>query len=71
MWFAALNPRGQTRWIDGLCRALLEGRPDVRRLLDAVSKLVDAGTTVVVIEHNPDVIKCADHIVDPRQETLF
>ncbi|MHC5115265.1 MAG: lipase maturation factor family protein, partial [Planctomycetota bacterium] len=33
MWFAALNPRGQTRWIDGLCRALLEGRPDVRRLL--------------------------------------
>jgi excinuclease ABC subunit A len=37
---------------------------DVRRLLDALARLVDAGNTVVVIEHNADVIKCADHIVD-------
>ncbi|MDG1479006.1 MAG: excinuclease ABC subunit UvrA [Myxococcota bacterium] len=37
---------------------------DVRRLLGAVNKLVEAGNTVVIIEHNTDVIKCADHIVD-------
>jgi excinuclease ABC subunit A len=37
---------------------------DIRRLLAVLNKLVDAGNTVVVIEHNLDVIKCADHIVD-------
>jgi excinuclease ABC subunit A len=37
---------------------------DVRRLLDVLSRLVDAGNTVVVIEHNLDVIKCADWVVD-------
>ncbi|MBQ6496307.1 MAG: excinuclease ABC subunit UvrA [Firmicutes bacterium] len=37
---------------------------DVERLLDMLNKLVDAGNTVVVIEHNLDVIKCADHIID-------
>ena len=37
---------------------------DVRRLLDVLSRLVDAGNTVLVIEHNLDVIKCADHIID-------
>ena len=37
---------------------------DVRRLLDVLQQLVDAGNTVVVIEHNLDVIKCADHIID-------
>src|SRR6185436_12125732 len=37
---------------------------DVRRLLDALGRLVDAGNTVVVIEHNADVIKVADHVVD-------
>ena len=37
---------------------------DVQRLLDVLSRLVDAGNTVVVIEHNLDVIKTADHIID-------
>ncbi len=37
---------------------------DVRRLLDVLARLVDAGNTVVVIEHNLDVIKCADWVID-------
>ena len=37
---------------------------DVSRLLDALQALVDAGNTVLVIEHNTDVIKVADHVVD-------
>ncbi len=37
---------------------------DVKRLLQVLSRLVDAGNTVVVIEHNLDVIKCADHVID-------
>ena len=37
---------------------------DVHRLVDVLQKLVDAGNTVVVIEHNLDVIKTADHIID-------
>ena len=37
---------------------------DVHRLIDVLSKLVDLGNTVIVIEHNLDVIKCADHIID-------
>ncbi|QNL44439.1 excinuclease ABC subunit UvrA [Oscillibacter hominis] len=37
---------------------------DVRKLLEVLQRLVDAGNTVVVIEHNLDVIKCADHILD-------
>lgn len=37
---------------------------DIRKLLDVLQKLVDAGDTVVVIEHNLDVIKTADHIID-------
>jgi excinuclease ABC subunit A len=37
---------------------------DVRRLLDVLNKLVDQGNTVVVIEHNLDVIKCADWVID-------
>ncbi len=37
---------------------------DVRRLLDVLGRLVDAGNTVVIIEHNLDVIKCADWVID-------
>ena len=37
---------------------------DVRKLLEVLQRLVDSGNTVVVIEHNLDVIKCADHLVD-------
>ncbi len=44
---------------------------DVRKLLEVLQRLVDAGNTVVVIEHNLDVIKCADHLIDlgPRGAT--
>ncbi|MGM0418483.1 MAG: excinuclease ABC subunit UvrA [Thermodesulfobacteriota bacterium] len=37
---------------------------DIKQLLDVLDKLVDAGNTVVVIEHNLDVIKFSDHIID-------
>ncbi|TAK15213.1 MAG: excinuclease ABC subunit UvrA [Acidobacteria bacterium] len=37
---------------------------DVHKLLDVVNRLVDQGNTVVVIEHNLDVIKCADWVID-------
>ena len=37
---------------------------DVARLLDILQRLADGGNTVLVIEHNLDVIKCADYIID-------
>jgi excinuclease ABC subunit A len=37
---------------------------DVRKLLAVLARLVEAGNTVIVIEHNLDVIKCADHVID-------
>jgi excinuclease ABC subunit A len=37
---------------------------DVSRLIDILQRIVDTGNTVVVIEHNLDVIKCADYIID-------
>lgn len=37
---------------------------DIRHLLDVLNKLVDRGNTVLVIEHNLDVIKVADHLID-------
>jgi excinuclease ABC subunit A len=37
---------------------------DINRLLDVLNRLTDAGNSVVVIEHNLDVIKCADYIID-------
>lgn len=37
---------------------------DIRKLLDVLNRLVDQGNTVVVIEHNMDVIKCADYLID-------
>ncbi|MEE1278383.1 MAG: hypothetical protein UHE86_04905, partial [Acutalibacteraceae bacterium] len=37
---------------------------DVHRLLEVLQRLVDAGNSVLVIEHNLDVIKSADHIID-------
>ncbi len=39
-------------------------RDDVRQLLEVLNRLVDAGNTVVIIEHNLDVIKSADHVID-------
>ena len=41
---------------------------DIRQLLDVLQALVDKGNTVLVIEHNPDVIKVADYIVDMGPE---
>jgi excinuclease ABC subunit A len=37
---------------------------DVRMLLDVLNRLVEKGNTVLVIEHNPDIIKTADHVID-------
>jgi excinuclease ABC subunit A len=37
---------------------------DVRRLLEVLGRLVDAGNTVLLIEHNLDVVKSADHVID-------
>ena len=37
---------------------------DVAKLIEVLNRLCDAGNTVVVIEHNLDVIKVADHIID-------
>src|SRR5712692_1912593 len=41
---------------------------DIRRLLSVLNRLVEAGNTVIVIEHNLDVIKCADWVVDMDPE---
>lgn len=37
---------------------------DVRKLIEILQRLVDKGNTVLVIEHNMDIIKCADYIID-------
>ena len=37
---------------------------DVAKLIEALSRLVDKGNTVIIIEHNMDIIKVADHIID-------
>jgi len=37
---------------------------DVHKLIEVLDQLVDAGNTVVIIEHQPDIIKVADHIID-------
>ena len=37
---------------------------DVKKLLEVLQRLVEAGNTVLVIEHNLDVIKCADYLID-------
>ncbi len=39
-------------------------RADVLKLLEVLQRLVEAGNTVIVIEHNLDVVKCADHVID-------
>lgn len=37
---------------------------DIRRLLSAFDALIERGHTIIVIEHNMDIIKCADHVID-------
>ena len=41
---------------------------DIQRLLDSINRIVDNGHTVLVIEHNMDVIKCADYVIDMGPE---
>ncbi|MGM0443427.1 MAG: excinuclease ABC subunit UvrA [Fibrobacterota bacterium] len=41
---------------------------DIRMLLQVIQALVDRGNTVIIIEHNLDVVKCADHIIDVGPE---
>ena len=41
---------------------------DIRVLLGVLNRLVDKGNTVIVIEHNLDVVKCADYIIDMGPE---
>jgi excinuclease ABC, A subunit len=44
---------------------------DVKRLLGILHKLIDGGNSMIIIEHNMNVIKCADHIVDMGPEGGF
>jgi excinuclease ABC subunit A len=44
---------------------------DIRMLLEVLQRLVDEGNTVLVIEHNMDIIKIADHIIDLGPEGGF
>ncbi|MCX7959005.1 MAG: hypothetical protein N3B13_08150, partial [Deltaproteobacteria bacterium] len=37
---------------------------DIKKLMNVIQRLIDAGNTFVIIEHNLDVIKCADYIID-------
>ena len=41
---------------------------DVRKLVEMLQRLADGGNTVLVIEHNLDVIKCADYLIDMGPE---
>ena len=37
---------------------------DIQKLIDVLNRLVDAGNSIIVIEHNLDVVKCTDYIID-------
>ena len=37
---------------------------DIRTLMDSFDRLISLGHTVIIIEHNLDVVKCADHVID-------
>jgi len=41
---------------------------DIKVLLGVLNRLVEKGNTVIVIEHNMDIIKCADHVIDMGPE---
>ena len=41
---------------------------DIQKLLEVINSLIDLGNSVVVIEHNSDVVKSADHIIDLKPE---
>ena len=66
-----LEPRGKNEGTHTQTDLLLFDEPttglhfdDIGMLLNVFQRLVDAGKSVVVIEHNIDVIKCADHVID-------
>ncbi|MFR7671176.1 MAG: ATP-binding cassette domain-containing protein [Collinsella sp.] len=64
---ASSTPDGQTFYILDEPTTGLHFE-DVRQLLDVLQRLVDAGNTVLVIEHNLDVIKVADRLIDMGPE---
>jgi len=41
---------------------------DVKKLLEILQKLIEGGNTMIIIEHNLEVVKCADHIIDMGPE---
>ncbi len=41
---------------------------DINTLMDSFNRLIEKGHTVVIIEHNLDVVKCADHVIDMGPE---
>ena len=43
---------------------------DVHKLIDVLQRLVDTGNTIIVIEHNLDLIKTCDHIIDNGGEVV-
>ncbi|GAB7168416.1 hypothetical protein TUA1478L_04120 [Lactiplantibacillus plantarum] len=43
---------------------------DIRRLIGVLDRLVDAGNTVLIIEHNLDVVKSADYLIDLGPEAV-
>ncbi len=59
----AKRPTGQTMYILDEPSVGLHAH-DVAKLIQVLNRLVDRGNTVVIIEHHPDIIKVADHLVD-------
>ena len=63
-----------SKWSTGRTLYILDEPPtglhshDIKKLLDILQAFVNTGNTVVVIEHNLDVIKTADHIIDMGPE---
>jgi excinuclease ABC subunit A len=57
------SPRGNTLYVLDEPTTGLHFE-DIRHLIKVLNRLVDAGSTVIVIEHNLDVVKCADYIID-------
>ena len=48
----------------GLCARKRMRFHDIERLLASFNALIDRGHTILIIEHNMEIIKCADHVID-------